>query len=42
LSLHTTSYVQQEEQIKFIFENWMGSNERVDDLLIVGIRYTLH
>ncbi len=41
LSLHTTSHVQQDEQIKFIFNNWMGSNERVDDLLIVGIRYTM-
>ena len=41
LSLHTTSHVVQDEQINIIFNNWKGNNERVDDLLIVGIRYTM-
>lgn len=40
LSLHTTSHVIQDEQINLIFNNWKGNNERIDDLLIVGIRYT--
>lgn len=42
LSLHTTSYVVQDEQINNIFNNWKGDKERVDDLLIIGIRYTMH
>jgi len=42
LSLHTTSHVIQNEQINLIFNNWKDKNERVDDLLIVGIRYTTH
>jgi ligand-binding sensor domain-containing protein/serine phosphatase RsbU (regulator of sigma subunit) len=42
LSLHTTSHVIQDEQINFIFNNWKGKHDRVDDLLIVGIRYTTH
>jgi ligand-binding sensor domain-containing protein/serine phosphatase RsbU (regulator of sigma subunit) len=42
LSLHTTSHIVQEEQINHIFKNWIGKNERVDDFLIVGIRYTIH
>ena len=42
LSLHTTSHVIQDEQINLIFNNWKGNHERVDDLLIVGIRYTTH
>jgi ligand-binding sensor domain-containing protein/serine phosphatase RsbU (regulator of sigma subunit) len=41
LSLHTTSHVIQKEQISQIFDNWKGSNERVDDLLIIGIRYSI-
>lgn len=41
LSLHTTSHVIQDEQIKLIFNNWIGNNERVDDLLIAGIRYSI-
>ena len=42
LSLHTTSHIVQNEQINLIFNSWKGANERVDDLLIVGIRYTTH
>jgi ligand-binding sensor domain-containing protein/serine phosphatase RsbU (regulator of sigma subunit) len=42
ISLHTTSHIVQEEQIKLIFNNWKGSNERIDDMLILGIRYTTH
>ncbi|HRG58894.1 MAG TPA: two-component regulator propeller domain-containing protein [Bacteroidia bacterium] len=40
VSLHTTSHVIQDEQINHIFEQWQGVHERVDDLLIAGIRYS--
>ena len=42
LSLHTTSHVIQNEQINLIFNNWKGNNERVDDILIIGMRYNMH
>jgi ligand-binding sensor domain-containing protein/serine phosphatase RsbU (regulator of sigma subunit) len=41
VSLHTTSHVIQDEQINFIFDQWKGDQDRVDDLLIAGIRYTI-
>jgi hypothetical protein len=41
LSLHTTSHVVQDEQINYIFNEWKGERERVDDVLILGIRYTI-
>lgn len=41
VSLHTTSHVVQDEQINHIFDQWKGDQERVDDLLITGIRYTI-
>lgn len=41
VSLHTTSHIIQDEQINSIFEQWKGEHERVDDLLITGIRYSI-
>ncbi|MCC6252125.1 MAG: SpoIIE family protein phosphatase [Bacteroidia bacterium] len=40
LSLHTTSHVIQEEQINLIFNQWIGKNEQIDDILIIGYKYT--
>ncbi len=40
LNLSTTSFIIQKEQISQIFEQWKGDHVRVDDLLILGFRYT--
>jgi ligand-binding sensor domain-containing protein/serine phosphatase RsbU (regulator of sigma subunit) len=39
LSLHITSHIVQDEQINLIFNNWRGTQDRVDDVLILGIKY---
>jgi hypothetical protein len=31
--------VMQGEKLNEIFENWRGSNPRVDDVTVIGVRY---
>jgi len=39
MSIADMPMLQQREKLNEIFENWRGSNPRVDDVTVIGVRY---
>lgn len=38
LSISTLPMIEQKSQIKYALENWMGANEQVDDICLIGVK----